>query len=458
MTALLECEPALRRPDITGRSWAGRRVTVVGLGRSGVAAAELLCQVGARVRATDASHSADVKAAHASLLAMGVEDVEIGTHTRRMLEGAELVVVSPGVPESTGPIRWALETGTPIMSEIELAYFFCPSAIIAVTGTNGKSTAVTLIAEIAKASGRRAIACGNLGIPFSSVVTRLTPQAFAVVEVSSFQLLWCERFRPTIGLLLNIGTNHLDRHQDPAAYLAAKARLFQCQTPQDWAVLNGCDARIAALGERMHAQRVWFGENRSNAPGCWLTPETLEALTESAQAVVQVARILRIPDPLAWQVIRSFRGLEHRMEYVGASSGVRFINDSKSTTPDSLLFALSQTTGAVVVIMGGRDKGMDYGTLSAPLHNARVKGVVLIGESRPRLRSLFNGTPTVVERETLDEAVKAAAQLAPAGATVLFSPAAASFDMFRNFEDRGRAFKAIVLKLTGGDPSAAAGR
>ncbi len=447
-TAVLSASPSART-DVFGRSWDGRRVGVIGLGRSGFAAAQLLTRLGCWVYASDARDTDVLRAARESLYALGVEEVEVGGHTSRCVDEADLLVVSPGVPESTGPIQWAIARRIPILSEIEFAFHFCPAPIVAVTGTNGKSTAITLIAELLKASGRPAIACGNLGIPFSSVIDQLTPQSVAVVETSSFQLLWCDEFRPKVAVLLNIGTNHLDRHQDRTVYLQAKARIFARQTPEDWAVINGCDPDLVALGESVHAQRVWFGDNRSNPAALWLAPETLRALSDSAQAVLQVGRLLDIPDPLSWQVIRSFRGLEHRLEHVATVRGVRFVNDSKSTTPDSLLYALSHTRGDVVVILGGRDKGLDFASLAVRLHDERVKGVVLIGESRPRLRSLFNGSSTVHESHTLDAAVRTAAALAGPGATVLFSPACASFDMFKDFEERGRAFKAIVKGLEG---------
>jgi len=412
-----------------------------------MAAAQLLCRAGARVRATDARETTELQAAGAALSRLGVESVELGTQSPRLVEDAELLVVSPGVPDSAGPIRWAMARRVPVISEIELAFQFCPSPIVAVTGTNGKSTVVSLIAEVLNAAGRPAIACGNLGIPFAAVVSQLTSETIAVVEVSSFQLLWCDRFRPKVGVLLNIGTNHLDRHQDPHAYVAAKARLFERQTPEDWAVLNGADPRVAALGREVHAQRVWFGDDRSNPPAFRLAPETRRALVENAQAVLQVGRLLGIPDPLTWQVIRAFRGLEHRLERAATIRSVHFVNDSKSTTPESTLYALAQTRGEVVVIVGGRDKGLEFAPLAKRLHEPRVRGVVLIGEARARLRSLLNGSPTVTERETLEEAVQAAAELAGPGSTVLFSPACASFDMFRNFEERGRHFKEIIARM-----------
>jgi UDP-N-acetylmuramoylalanine--D-glutamate ligase len=420
---------------------------VVGLGKSGLAAATLLRRVGAQVRVTEGSDTEAVRAARRQLATLGMTEVELGRHSRKLIEASEALVVSPGVPESAAPVRWALACARPILSEIELAFLFCPAPIVAVTGTNGKSTAVTLITEVLQAARRGAMACGNLGRPFSSVVEHLTAESIAIVEVSSFQLAWCEQFRPRIGVLLNLGTNHLDRHHHRSTYLAAKARLFQRQTPKDWAVLNGGDPHSAALGEQVRARRVWFGCPRPNPPRLGLAPGTLRSVSPNAQAVLQVGRLLDVPDPLIWQVIRAFRGLEHRLESVRTVRGVRFVNDSKSTTPESLLFALQQTRGEIVVIAGGRDKGLDFTPLAQVFGDIRMRGLVLIGESRARLRAAWNGRPNVREAETLAQAVQEACALAEPGTTVLFSPACASFDMFRDFEERGQAFKALVHHL-----------
>lgn len=443
---LAVCEPSRACADRFGASWEDRRVTIIGLGKSGLAAASLLSRLGCRVRVTDARRSTALEMLSDSLDALGVEAVELGGHTTSFIEESQLMVVSPGVPESTEPIQWALAQHVPIISEVELAFHFCPSPVVAVTGTNGKSTTVTLIAQLLNAARHAAVACGNIGVPFSSILGQLAPSTVAVVEVSSFQLLWCHQFRPHIGVLLNLGTNHLDRHQDPTAYLAAKARLCTRQTSEDYAVLNGTDPRIVAASETWQAQRIWFGDNRSNPPAFQLEPSTSQSLTASAQAVLQVGRLFEIPDPLTWQVLRSARSLEHRLESVATIRGVHFVNDSKSTTPESLLFALAQTRGDVVVILGGRDKALDFAALAEPLHAARVKGLVLIGESRSRLRALLNGSSTAPGREcvSLEDAVQAAIAFATPGTTVLFSPACASFDMFRDFEERGRRFKAIV--------------
>ncbi len=433
--------------DRFGVSWAGRSVAVIGLGKSGLAASTLLQQRGCRVRISDRQRTEPLVALTDQLLASGIEAVELGEHRRSFLEGCDLVVVSPGVPESSAPIQFARELGLPIIGEVELAYRFCAAPVVAVTGTNGKSTAVTLIHRVLTAAGKSAVACGNLGIPCCDVLPSLAPDAIAVVEVSSFQLVSCEEFRPSIAVLLNLGTNHLDWHADGRSYVAAKARLFRRQTPQDYAVLNARNQEVVALASQIRAQRIWFGASEGNLPAFSLSPATCAALAENRQAVLQVARILGIPDPLTHQVIREFRGLEHRLEHVATIRGVRFINDSKSTTPDSLLYALERCPGSLIPIIGGKDKGMDFRPLHDALEQERIRAVVLIGETRQRLRAILNGSIRAQECPTLREALQAAMQVAEPGDAVLFSPACASFDMFRNFEERGQQFKRLVEQL-----------
>ena len=447
-------QPAAPGLDQCGADWAGRRVVVVGLARSGVAACRLLQQAGSRVRVTELRRNDATQQFAEELSQAGVEAVELGDHRRELLEGCEIMVVSPGVPETTLPIQWAHEHGVPIVSEVELAFRFCPAPIIAVSGTNGKSTAVTLIHNLLTACGRSSVVCGNIGIPFSSMIPSLQPEMTVVLEVSSFQLLGCERFRPSIGLLLNLGTNHLDRHPDRAHYVAAKARLFQRQTADDYAVLNHTDPEVVEIGRRVAAQRVWFGDSGlENSPRFRLHPSTCRALPANLQAVLQVGRILGIPDPLTHQIIREFKGLEHRIEYVATIRGVTYLNDAKSTTPESCLYALGRCAGPVVAIVGGKDKGLDFQSLQATLTQLRIRGVVLIGETRPTLRALLNGSSHVRECDRLDEAVRVAAELARPGDTVLFSPACASFDMFKNFEERGTRFKACVRDLAAAQPA-----
>jgi len=437
--------------------WTGRCVTVVGLGKSGVAAAQLLHRVGCRVAVTDERDDPGTRTAADGLAAQGIAPIELGRHGRETIAQSELVVVSPGVAETSAPMQWAMAEGLPIISEIELAFQHCPAPVIAVTGTNGKSSVVTLIARLFAAGGRRAIACGNIGVPFSSVVGQLSTDAVAVVEVSSFQLAWCETFRPKISVLLNMGINHLDRHPTRAEYMAAKSRIFQCQSPEDWAVLNGMDPDVVALSDLVcRAQRVWFGKNRTNPPGLQLASSTQRIFDGNAQAVVQVGRLAGLSDPLIWQTLREARGLEHRLEQVATVRGVTWINDSKSTTPESLCFALQRLPGPLVLILGGRDKGLNFELLTAASQSRAIKGYCLMGESRSRLRAYLNGAANVHEAETLDDAVSTAAAMAAPGDTVLFSPACASFDMFRNFEERGQAFRRLVHRLGNGVPVSAA--
>jgi len=435
--------------DRFGVSWEGRRIAVLGLGKSGRAASQLLRRVGCRVQVSELRDTEELREVAARLREAGVEEVELGGHHAQLLDGCDLVITSPGIPESAPMLQWAAEQDVPVLSELELAFRFCRSPVIAVTGTNGKSSVVTVIQRLLEAAGRSAVACGNVGVPFAEVVPSLTAEMTAVVEVSSFQLLGCEQLRPTIAVLLNLGTNHLDRHPTRQAYLAAKARLFARQTPEEYAVLNGSDADVVALARQVYAQRVWFGTNLDHAPRFHLASATREALSLNMQAVLQVGRILGLPDPLTYQVIRQFRGLEHRLEHLGAIQGVTIINDAKSTTPDSLLYALARCPEPVVPIVGGKDKRLDFRPLAAALASERVRGVVLIGESRRQIRSVLNGHVAIQECDRLEDALEAALALAHPADTVLFSPACASFDMFKNFEERGRTFKELVRQRQG---------
>lgn len=433
--------------DAQGSSWLGRRVTVAGLGKSGEAAARLLCRAGARVRISELGQGGSLRARAEALKEAGVDAVELGGHCEAFVAKSELVVISPGIAETSPILRFARDHSIPVLSEIELAFLFCKAEVIAVTGTNGKSSVVTMIAKLVQGIGRQAVACGNLGLPFSEVAADLASEALAVVEVSSFQLTRCERFHPRIAVLLNLGTNHLDRHQNHIEYRRAKERIFQRQGSSDWAVLNGSQPEIVALAHKLKAQRVWFSNNQDNPPEFHLSDASLSALNENAQAVLQIGRVLGIPDPISWQSIRAFRGLEHRLERVGTVRGVTFINDSKSTTPDSFLYALSRVNSPVVCILGGRDKGLDFHLLVEACLGKQVRSVVLLGECREHLAKLLGSGVEFRQAESLQEAVQCARELASPGETVLFSPACASFDLFESFESRGRAFKDLVQSL-----------
>jgi UDP-N-acetylmuramoylalanine--D-glutamate ligase len=439
--------------DKFGIDWKAKTILVVGLGKSGVSSARFLSDIGCNVRVSDGKDSDALRQSVDFLKNYGIVQIELGGHSRNILTDCDCVVASPGVPENSPIISWAQETKVPIISEIELAFRFCRAPIVAVTGTNGKSTAVTLIQRILEASRIHAVACGNLGVPFTECLSSLTPDSIAVVEVSSFQLMWCHQFRPTIAVLLNISTNHLDRHPSIEHYSNAKAKLFANQTPQDFAVVNANDASIAVIAEKIFSKKVWFGDGSQNEERFMLDDNTCRLLAPNLQAVLQVGRILGIAGPLIYQALREFRGLEHRIEHVENIHGVHFINDSKSTTPESVLYAISRCKGNLVLIVGGKDKGMDASPLRGALTEERIRGVILIGQTRIALKELFLDKNNVVSCESLHEAIRKSLNMARPGDTVLFSPGFASFDMFKNFEDRGKLFKQEVRSLLGQAPA-----
>jgi len=431
---------------------AGRVVAVVGLGRSGIAAAEWLLAHGASVRVTERGDSEALRRAARRLQlaastrlgrhAGGDEDrlrVELGRHTTEHLRGCDWLVVSPGVPEDALPLAWAREHRVPILAEVELAARVCAGTIVAVTGTNGKTTVTTLLGELLPATKRPVIVCGNIGRPFIEVVDGATPETIVVLEISSFQLLHCDTLKPSVGVLLNISQNHLDRHPSLADYAAAKRRLFARQNAHDWAVLNAADPAVKRLSRRLKAQKVWFGK----ASG-------LPRTNPNEQAVWRVGELFRVPEATIRRVLDGFRGLPHRLEVIGVKRGIRFINDSKSTTPASLCWALERVETPSIVLVGGRNKGADFGvvkTLLARMDGHRPKLVIALGEARRTIASALRGAVNLRQAATLDEALRLACRQARAGDTVLLSPGCASFDQFRNYEERGERFRHLVQQL-----------
>ena len=420
----------------------GRRVTVIGLARSGLAAARWLLDHGAEVTVTEAQDTAATRQmAHQLHLYAALSHrltVELGAHTRTSVAGRDFIVISPGVPETAPVLCWAVEAGVPVLSEVELASRACPGPIVAVTGTNGKTTVTTLIGQLLRAAGRPVEVCGNIGRPFCDVVDRVRAGTVVVLEISSFQLLHCPTLRPHVAVLLNLSENHLDRHPTLAAYAEAKSRLFANQTSEDWAILNAGDAQVQRLAARVRGRLLWF-----QAP----STETGEDGNPNEEAAACAARLFHIPEPVIQKTLRAFRGLEHRLEPVTTVQGVAFINDSKSTTPASLLWALARLRAPLVLIMGGRNKGCDFAPVREALRRSTVTRIILIGESRAPLRGILQDIVPMDEALGLPEAVRRAFQAAQPGGTVLLSPACASLDMFSDYEDRGRQFKAAVELL-----------
>ncbi|MCM8796008.1 MAG: UDP-N-acetylmuramoyl-L-alanine--D-glutamate ligase [Candidatus Omnitrophica bacterium] len=408
-----------------------KKVTVVGLGRSGLACANLLYDLGAMVFVTD---RCDNKITRENIRKLKSEKIsfELGRHSENFIKGRDLVVVSPGVPDDALPVVWAKNYNIPVISEIELGGILCSGTIIAITGTNGKTTVTTLIARILETAGKKVFLLGNIGNPFCGEVARIKENDFVCLEVSSFQLSHTQSFKPKIAVILNFSCNHLDRHSSLKAYLNAKKRIFMNQDSSDYLVLNFDDKEVRRLAEEAKANIVYFSRS--------------DNLNPNEQAALSVVSILGIDRALAISVFKEFKGLEHRLEYVMEIKGIKFINDSKCTTIDSTIWAFQNVSGKVVLIAGGKDKGNDY-SLILPFIRQKVKAMVLIGESKEKIKTAFAGILPIKEANSLEDAVEQAYALASSGDSVLLSPMCASFDMFDNYEERGRVFKKAVYNL-----------
>ncbi len=455
----------------------GKRVTVVGLARSGVAAARLLQAAGAHVTVADGKE-ASVLAEPLAKLDRNAVQVSVGVGYQAALEGAELVVISPGVPFRLPSLEAARRRGLRVIGELELASRFLRAPVLAVTGTNGKSTTVTLLGLLLAESGKRAFVGGNLGTPLCEAALasyQAGPGArlydYVVAEVSSFQLETVERFHPRVAALLNITPDHLDRYASLDDYAAAKGRLFANQTQGDIALLNLDDERVAGLAGRLSARTLGFSRtlapDRVACEGTFLDGGALVATIGGTRQEICRREELRLlgdhnlanalaasaiglacdcPIPSMRQALRTFPGLEHALEFVRERQGVRFINDSKGTNVDATLKALEGLSQPILLIAGGKDKGGDFSKLRQAVLQ-RVKRLILIGEAAPLIRAALAGFDRISQAATLRDAVDLAAREATAGDAVLLSPACASFDMFADYQDRGRQFKTLVEAL-----------
>jgi UDP-N-acetylmuramoylalanine--D-glutamate ligase len=437
-------------------------VTVAGAARSGLAAAELLARRGALVTLSDSR--ADLPEA-GRLRGLGVE-LELGGHTRRTFESADLVVLSPGVPPEQDAVRAARTKGVPIIAEIELASRWLQGRVIAITGTKGKSTTTALTGRMLEAAGRKVTVGGNIGSPLSAQVAQSTPDTLHVVETSSFQLEQIDTFHPWIAVMLNLSPDHLDRHPDVAAYKAAKGRIFENQQASDYAVINADDPAVLELARRGRATARPFSLTRSIDCGTvvedgWIVDRQhdraerlvpLDAihllgshLVNDVLAAATVGAIAGAPPAAMTAAVDAFRGLEHAMELVAEIDGVRFINDSKATNVESALRSIESFDRDLVPIMGGRFKGGDLRLLREPLR-LRAKALVAIGEARPLLSEALSDVVPVDEVDSFGEAIGRAHELAKPSGVVLLAPACASFDMFRDYAERGQMFKEEVAR------------
>jgi UDP-N-acetylmuramoylalanine--D-glutamate ligase len=454
---------------------ANKRVLVVGLGKSGVASALFLQARGARVTVSDAKPQEQLGEEIPLLLDHGIT-VETGGHGERTFRGQDLIVVSPGVPVDSSPLVQARALGEAVIGEIELASRFLPRDLIAITGSNGKTTTTTLAGEIVAAGGFPTVVGGNIGTPAISLVERATAETVVVLEVSSFQLETIQTFRPRVAVVLNITPDHLDRHRTFAAYTDAKARIFENQQAEDFAVLNADDPTCVGLAGRTRAQVFWFSRKEEVKQGTHVrndrilfrglesrdTPGQREIMlvseiplkgghnVENVLAAVCVGALMGCEGERIRKAVRNFKAVEHRLEYVATIGGVEYYNDSKATNVDATIKALESFPANVHLILGGKDKDGDYSLLNRVLRQ-RVKRVYTIGSAAAKIESQIvsanSGGPELVPAEMLESAIRQANAVAQPGDVVLLAPACASFDQFRNYEHRGQVFKEVVRAL-----------
>jgi UDP-N-acetylmuramoylalanine--D-glutamate ligase len=448
----------------------GKKVLVVGLGKSGLAAALFLRRRGARVTVSDVRSAEALAKDIPALLEEGIM-VETGGHGLLTFRRQDLIVVSPGVPLDTPELAQVKSFGLPVIGELELAARFLKGRTLAVTGSNGKTTTTTLLGEILKEAGLPTLVGGNIGVPVAALIDSSTDETWSVLEVSSFQLESTDQFRPSIAVILNITPDHLDRHGSFENYARAKERIFAAQTEQDCVVLNADNPRAAQAASRSAARVYWFSVEHPVGQGAWLeqgfvvyrpaegaATETVMPLSgiplrgahnvENVLAAVVAARQAGAPVDAIRRAIEDFRAVEHRLEYVATHNGVEFYNDSKATNVDATAKAVAAFSSGIHLILGGKDKGSDY-TLLAPLLRSRVRAVYTIGSAAAKIEFELRGVVSIHSCETLDKAVSAAASAARPGEVVLLAPACSSFDQFENYEQRGRVFKELVGEWRG---------
>jgi len=440
----------------------GKRTLVVGLGKSGVASALFMKAHGARVTVSDTKSGDELRNEIPVLLDHGIT-VETGGHGERTFRGQDLIVVSPGVPVDAPLLVQARSLGEAVIGEIELAAQFLPGPILAITGSNGKTTTTTLIGEIMAAAGCPTLVGGNIGTPAISLAERARPETVIVLEISSFQLETIQTFRPKVAVVLNVTPDHLDRHRTFEVYTDAKARIFENQQGSDFAVLNADDPTCVAMGSRTRAQVFWFSRQKEVQQGAWVRDgnivfrdgkgqrEVLQVSEiplkgahnlENVLAAVCSAALMGCAPEKIRQAVHDFKAVEHRLEFVATIKGVDYYNDSKATNVDATIKALESFPANIHLILGGKDKGSDYTVLNE-LIRQRVKRIYTIGAAAAKIESQVKGAE-VVHAETLENAIRKASAAAQSGDIVLLAPACASFDQFKSYEHRGKVFKEII--------------
>jgi len=442
------------------RGHARIQALVVGMEKSGLASIQVLLRQGAAVRATDLKPLSQIPAAAATLEHLGVPFVQ---QSDVVFDGCELIVISPGVPADLPALDVARARGTRVIGEVELAAPFLLGRTIGITGTNGKTTTTALVGHILHESGIAAQVGGNIGTPVTAMVESSRPDQWNVLELSSFQLETIAEFHADVAVALNVTQNHLDRHHTFANYAAAKGRLFETQRAGSFAVLNADDATCVGYASLTAGSPIWFSSTRAVTPGIWLADGKIwfdgEFLMdareipirgrhniEDSMAAAAAARLAGAPLASIAAAVRTFKAVEHRLEFVRNLHGVDFYDDSKATSVDATLKALDAFSGGLWVILGGKDKGLDYAVLRAPL-SAKAHAVLLIGAAAPKIAEQLRGAVPIEHSERLENAVRFAYVHAQPGDTVLLAPACASFDQFTSYEHRGQVFKSLVQQL-----------
>jgi UDP-N-acetylmuramoylalanine--D-glutamate ligase len=445
-----------------------KRVLVVGLGKSGLSAAMFLRAQGARVTVSDARSAMALAKEIPALLEAGIM-VESGGHGLLTFRRQDLIVVSPGVPMDTPEVKQVVAFGLPVIGELELASRYLQGQVVAITGSNGKTTTTTLVGKIFRDSGLPTQVGGNIGLPVIDLVAQSTPETVNVLEVSSFQLETVEEFHPRVAVILNITPDHLDRHGSFEKYAAAKERIFERQDAKDALVLNG-DDRVAQMGAaRAKSEVFWFSGTKAVRRGAfvrdgvivWVEKEggVTEPVMpvsevplkgahniENVLAAVCVARLEKVPAESIRASVATFTAVEHRLELVRKLNRVEFYNDSKATNVDATMKAVASFPKGIHLILGGKDKDSDYGSM-AELLKKRVKVVYTIGSAAEKIERQLHGVVKMVAAKTMQTAVAEAAKAAVAGDVVLLSPACSSFDQFENYEHRGQVFRQLVNEL-----------
>jgi len=448
----------------------GKKVLVVGLGKSGLAAALFLRRRGAQVTVSDVRSAEALAKDIPALLDEGIM-VEARGHGLLTFRRQDLIVVSPGVPLDTPELAQAKAFGRPVIGELELAARFLQGKILAITGSNGKTTTTSLLGDILQQAGFPTLVGGNIGTPVISLIEESTPETWSVLEVSSFQLESTEQFHPAIAVILNITPDHLDRHGTFENYALAKERIFAAQTAEDHVILNADNVRAAAAAGRSNAPVSFFSLERPVPMGAWVDaghvvyraapdgpvesivplhniPLKGEHNVENVLAAVCAGRLAGAAPAAIRNAIEKFKAVEHRLEFVATINGVEFYNDSKATNVDATMKAVAAFSAPIHLILGGKDKNSDY-TLLSPLLRQHVRAVYTVGTAAAKIESHLRGVVSLHSCETLDKAVSAAASAAHPGDVVLLAPACSSFDQFESYEHRGRVFKELVAEWRG---------